>query len=97
MPFLATNNRHPEGCETLDLETAYRHNWNVVEYVRIGVLEKDILGETGTISFQLVQYSQEWKCKALQACLLETEIDMVIEGLQKAKVRMKELQDANAG
>lgn len=91
MPFKTTCNHYPEGIETLDLETAFRHDWNEVEYIRIGVVPEEAVGETGAISFQLVQFSKEWACNVLQAVLLESEIDMVIEGLGKAKARLREL------
>ena len=64
MPFAEIINHGPEGCETLDLETSFRHAYNSVEYVRIGVLPEDAIGEQGTISFQLVHFSVDWKCTA---------------------------------
>ena len=74
--------------EVLDLQTALIHDWNSVEYVRIGVLEEDASGEDGSISFCLVQFDADWHCEVLQAILLEGEIDIVIEGLKEAKRRL---------
>jgi len=88
MSFQQTNNHYAEGIETLDLETAFRHDWNQLEYVRIAVVPEDARGEQGTISFTLVHFGHNWHCKTLQACLTAEEIDMVIEGLQKAKERL---------
>ena len=91
MPFKTTKNHtEPDTIETLDLETAYFHPYNAVEYVRIGVIQEEAIGEKGVISLMLVQFSGDWKCKDLQASLTEIEIDLVIAGLQEAKRRMLE-------
>jgi hypothetical protein len=82
----------PQDLESLDLETAYRHDHNSVEYVRIAVLPEEGGGPQGVCSFVLVQFGKDWMCKVLQACLLTSEIDMVIAGLQEAKRRMEALE-----
>ena len=90
MPFKKTVNRtEPDTIEILDLETAYRHAHNAVEYVRIGVISEEATGEQGVISLQVVHFSGDYKCTPTQACLLEGEIDLVIEGLQQANLRMQ--------
>ena len=88
----SVNHAEPDDMETLNMCTAFVHDWNTIEYVRVGVLEKDAAGDDGTISFQLVQFSKESKCKVLQANLSMAEIDVVIDGLNKAKTRMKALR-----
>ncbi len=93
MPYGETHDRtEPDSIETLDLQPAYSHEWNEWEYVRIAVLPEDAAGPEGTCSFQLVQFSRApITCKALQACLTISEIDMVIAGLTRAKTRMEML------
>ena len=88
------NSAEPETIETLDLETVSVHDWNRIEYVRLGVLPEDAAGPNGTVSFQLVQFGKEYRdrVKSLQANLTYDEIDIVIDGLQKAKKRMEALR-----
>lgn len=80
----------PSGIETLDLESAWIHDWNDKEYVRVGVLEEDAKGEDGVISLILVQFGR--KCNALQAALTRDEIAHLIDGLAAAKERLLELE-----
>ncbi|KKM88336.1 hypothetical protein LCGC14_1259800 [marine sediment metagenome] len=88
------NSAEPESIETLDLETINVHDWNRIEYVRLGVLPEDAAGPNGTVSFQLVQFPKiKHGVKSLQANLTYDEIDIVIDGLQKAKERMDALRD----
>ena len=87
------NHAEPDDAETLNMRTAFEHDWNDIEYVRIGVLEKDATGTDGTVSFQLVQFGNDYKCKSLQANLSKKEIDVVIEGLMEAKKRMDKYND----
>lgn len=52
--------------------------------------KEDASGPNGTVSFQLVQFlGESGGAKSLQANLSAAEIDIVIDGLQKAKERMK--------
>lgn len=85
------NLAEPDDIETLNLATVGIHKWNTIEYVRIGVLEKDAKGPGGTISLALVQYGLEHEggVKVLQANLQMREIVLLIAGLQKAKERME--------
>lgn len=87
----SVNLSEPGDIETLNMCTAHIHTWNSVEYVRIAVLPKDASGPNGTISFVLVQFHKDGKCKHAQANLNKQEIDVVIEGLQDAKERMEKL------
>ena len=90
------NLAEPDDIETLNLATISIHSWNDTEYVRIGVIPEDAAGPDGTISFQLVQFHNNAgnlrergmsTAKSLQANLTKPEIDIVIDGLQKAKER----------
>ena len=90
------NSAEPESIETLDLETINVHDWNRIEYVRLGVIPEDAAGPNGTVSFQLVQFRKRKnpRCAlSMQANLTYDEIDIVIDGLQKAKERMDALRD----
>jgi hypothetical protein len=85
-----TVEQEPAECETLYLKTAIRHNHNRQEMVAIGIVERE------NISFQLVQFRNfedhtREPVTVLQACLTDHEIDLVIEGLQKAQLRLREL------
>ena len=87
------NMAEPDDMETLNLATLNIHSWNEIEYVRIGVIPQDAAGPDGTVSFQLVQFGENFKggCKALQANLTRVKIDIVIDGLIKARERMDDL------
>ena len=89
----SVNHAEPDDMETLNMCTAFTHDWNTIEYVRVGVLEQDATGDDGTISFQLVQFNKDSKCKVLQTNLSVAEIDVVIEGLDEAKKRMAALNN----
>jgi len=78
----------PGDLESLNMATAHIHSWNREEYVRIGIIPEDADGPNGTVSFQLVQFNKQSRCKSLQANLSRQEIDVVIKGLQEAKERM---------
>ena len=84
-----TNMAEPDDMETLNLATINNHSWNGIEYIRIGVVPEDAAGPDGTVSFQLVHFSTDYKCTALQANLTKAEIDIVIAGLQAARERME--------
>lgn len=74
----------PADCETLNLEPEYRALHHTNEYIRIGVVEKDF------VSFQMVQFDAQWKANAVAAFLSDEEIDHLIEGLKRAKIRLAE-------
>lgn len=87
------NLAEPSDIETLNLATIRVHDWNDIEYVRIGCLAQDMSGPDGTVSFQLVQFSKKkYTVKSLQANLTYDEIDVVIAGLEEAKKRMETLK-----
>lgn len=89
------NLAEPSDIETLNLATINVHEWNEIEYVRIGCLAQDMTGPDGTVSFQLVQFrAEDMHCKALQANLTYAEIDIVIDALGEAKKRMEKFQKA---
>lgn len=84
--------------ETLHLQVAWYKTRNEREYVSIGVVEEDAMGADGTISLQIVHLSKgEGICKMLQVNLLDKEIDMVIDGLQRAKVKRLDLEKDEGG
>lgn len=87
------NLAEPTDIETLNLATIHVHKWNDIEYVRIGCLAQDMTGPDGTVSFSLVQFNQKQIVKALQANLTYAEIDVVIDGLKEAKIKMEKLQE----
>ena len=87
----------PDSVETLDLETAFCHEHNSREYVRIAVLPKDVIGENGTLSFFIVHFDKDWKCSGSQACLNLEEIDLLIGALLEAKRRMLALNNPSGG
>lgn len=89
------NHTEPGGIELLDLETAYRHDWNSKEYIRIAVDPEDAVGENGTISFILVQFNTSYECISPQASLNLQEIDIVINALLEAKARVLVLNAPN--
>lgn len=88
------NLAEPSDIETLNLATIDVHSWNSIEYVRIGVLQKDASGPNGTVSFTLVQFDSKHLAKALQANLTYAEIDIVIDALEEAKKRMEKFREA---
>lgn len=87
------NLAEPSDIETLNLATINVHEWNEIEYVRIGCLAQDMTGPDGTVSFQLVQFGPKYIVKALQANLTYAEIDLVIAGLEEAKKKMEKFQE----
>jgi hypothetical protein len=80
-----------DSVETLNLEPAFCHEYNSKEYLRIAVLPEDAKGEDGTLSLQIIHFDKDWKVNCAQACLLISEIDLVINGLLEAKKRMQAL------
>lgn len=78
--------REPEGIETLDLQTAYTHDHNQKEYVRIAAPDE------GYISLVVIHFDQHWRVDARQAVLTVDEADAVIQGLEEAKRRIQEGQ-----
>lgn len=76
--------REPDGIETLDLQTAYTHDHNQKEYVRIAVPSE------GCISLVVIHFDRHWRVDARQAVLTVDEADAVIQGLTEAKLRIQE-------
>jgi hypothetical protein len=77
--------------ESLYISTEYCRDENYSERVSIGWIDEDIQKQDGTISMQIVWFTKK-NCEVLQACLNEIEIDLVIDGLRKAKEHMQEIK-----
>ena len=80
------------GNESLFISTAYCREKNESERVCIGWVDDDIKQPDGTISLQIVQFGKVRGCEVLQACLNESEIDLVVDGLLQAKKHMQEVR-----
>lgn len=83
-----TKNKDTIDIETLDLKYSNIHDWNEKEYLRIGVVPEEAKLKDGTISLVITHFGKQGYCMSLQACLKQDEIDMIIDGLQKAKKRL---------
>ena len=76
------------------MKYSYIHDWNEKENLRIGVVPEEAVSENGTISFIITHFDKGGNRKSLQACLSEDEIDMVVQGLQKAKERLMKFKSS---
>ena len=75
--------------ESIHISTDYHRARNESERVCIGWTDRDIIdGET--ISLQIIWFDQKG-CEILQACLNESELDLVIKGLLDAKKHMRKV------
>lgn len=83
----------PEGLELLDFEPTTIHSYNEKEYVRIGVVPEDAVGEDGTLSLVIVHFAKRGGCSACQACLTKYEAQLLMDGLRRAVKRMKKLDE----
>jgi hypothetical protein len=79
-------------CETLYIGTAFRQDSHKSERICIGCIDKDMIGEQGTISVQIMYFdSEHWKATLVQLCPNDEEIGLIIKGLQRARSRLRSL------
>ncbi len=83
-----TNRAEPGDIETLNIETKFTHDSNHQEKVMIAVVPT----QPEVVSLVIAHLDSKYKSSVIQACLSLEEIEMMIDGLTLAKLRMEILQ-----